>query len=715
MSSEFLSPLLPHQRVYGHLKARKQLRALPLLELLQGVYKTDAHFPQYAVNPEVGAYRYTMGLLGDKVVTMIAIALDVDCPTKKSSEPGAIDLWYEGEEPKVNALLDTHGGYFFRTKGGYRIVWLIVPRVLTCALDGKQWEADYLSWLAYLERTFGIKGDDACKDWTRLQRVPTGMRDGEKEPVLREVRGELTTFDFVCIADEDRAKAPVKAPKTKGQAKADVGGKVIVGDGAWFKWLDARGMVKRSMGPGKWAIRCPNEGEHSSESETGTVLYAPEAGHIYGYIHCSHSHCIDRDFRPFAPDLLSFVDGVSVEDAPSESEDEPFGAIVVDDRNRTKACLSSASVLLHERFGDSIVYDTFYQSVFLAGVKLDEPMVLAVMCDLQQKHSPSFTYDHVDRAFFHVGQRRKVDALEAHLRSVKWDGVPRIGTFATQHLGAEDTPYHHEVIRIFLLSLAARGTKPMGCQADNMPVFQGDQGLGKTQMLRALGGPFYAELDATIGSKDALEVIQGKWLVEIGEMGAMSRAEVADTKSFVSRQTDRFRPAYGRKVIEVPRRCGFAGTSNPARIYKDDTGNRRFWALEVGKLDLARIIADRDQLFAEAVHRVDSGEPWHCTDPVLLKEAERQQAMRHEGDDWERLIDIYARAREHVTVEELYKEVLSLDVAKWGKGEQMRVAGCLTRLGYVRKRESVQGDRLRCWVRKDGSRATIYAVPSSPR
>lgn len=714
MNSDLLSPLIPRQLTPGFPKARKQLRALILSELLRGVYRTDAHFVQYAINPDIGPWRYKKDVLRDHPVTMIAIALDVDCPGKKDLTPGAIDLWFEEERQKVLALLTMHGGLCFRTKGGYRIVWYIVPRELKEPLDGKRWEVDYLAWLAYLERAFDIVGDPSCKDWTRLHRVPRGMREGETEPCHRETVGQLSTFNFACVTDEDRARVPVKAPKTAGKAKADVGGKVIVGDGAWFKWLDARGMVKKTMGAGKWAIRCPNEAEHSSESETGTVLYAPEAGHIYGYIHCSHSHCVDRDFRPFAPDLLSFVDGVSVE-GPSEVEDEPFGAVVLDDRNRTKACLSSASVLLHERFGDSIVYDTFYQSVFLAGVKLDEPMVLAVMCDLQQKHSPSFTYDHVDRAFFHVGQRRKVDALEAHLRSVKWDGVPRIGTFATQHLGAEDTPYHHEVIRIFLLSLAARGTKPMGCQADNMPVFQGDQGLGKTQMLRALGGPFYAELDATIGSKDALEVIQGKWLVEIGEMGAMSRAEVADTKSFVSRQTDRFRPAYGRKVIEVPRRCGFAGTSNPARIYKDDTGNRRFWALEVGKLDLARIIADRDQLFAEAVHRVDSGEPWHCTDPVLLKEAERQQAMRHEGDDWERLIDIYARAREHVTVEELYKEVLSLDVAKWGKGEQMRVAGCLTRLGYVRKRESVQGDRLRCWVRKDGSRATIYAVPSSPR
>ena len=59
---------------------------------------------------------------------------------------------------------------------------------------------------------------------------------------------------------------------------------------------------------------------------------------------------------------------------------------------------------------------------------------------------------------------------------------------------------------------------------------------------------------------------------------------LADQVVSVARE-DRFRPAYGRYTIEVPRQCVFVGTANPA-LPARRTGNRRFWPVRCSVIDL---------------------------------------------------------------------------------------------------------------------------------
>ena len=143
-----------------------------------------------------------------------------------------------------------------------------------------------------------------------------------------------------------------------------------------------------------------------------------------------------------------------------------------------------------------------------------------------------------------------------------------------------------------------------------------------------------------LGSKDAMEQLQGVWIIELAELSSLGRAEAGRIKAFLSTRADRFRPSYGRSAADHPRQCGFAGSINPggSGYLRDETGNRRFWCVKcaVGwqddrRVDIADLAAKRDQLWAEAVHRATSHEPWWL-DTAAEAQAEAEAAERFETD-----------------------------------------------------------------------------------
>jgi predicted P-loop ATPase len=167
----------------------------------------------------------------------------------------------------------------------------------------------------------------------------------------------------------------------------------------------------------------------------------------------------------------------------------------------------------------------------------------------------------------------------------------------------------------------------------------------------------------------------------------MTRADVEKIKAFMSRTADRFRPPYEKHVVQLPRQCVFIGTSNKTEYLRDETGGRRFWPIECGKIDVAALRRDRDQLWAEALHRYNGGANWWLDTAELNAYAAEQQATRRVQDPWEAAIAEFLHERpslEDTTISDLLEKALNVHIERQDQAAANRVARCLRVLGWSR-------------------------------
>lgn len=164
------------------------------------------------------------------------------------------------------------------------------------------------------------------------------------------------------------------------------------------------------------------------------------------------------------------------------------------------------------------------------------------------------------------------------LEGLEWDGVPRVRRIFIDYLGAEDNEYTQEITEKFFKAGIARVFRP-GAKFDFCLVISGAQGIGKSTVLRRMGQKWFTDAVVSIKGKEAMDLLQGNWVIELSEMQAATRAENEELKAFISRQNDKYRPPYGRRVEDHLRQCIFAATTNDRIFLKDRTGGRRFWII----------------------------------------------------------------------------------------------------------------------------------------
>jgi hypothetical protein len=183
--------------------------------------------------------------------------------------------------------------------------------------------------------------------------------------------------------------------------------------------------------------------------------------------------------------------------------------------------------------------------------------------------------------------------LRDYLDALRWDGAIRVPTWLHDYLGAPQSNYTGGVGTVFLIGMVARIYKP-GCKLDTMPILEGLQGTFKSTACAILAGrEYFSDQLPDITSKEAFQHLRGKWLIEVAELRAYSRAQVDHFKEFLVRDTERYRPPWGRKEVIEPRQCCFIGTTNKSLYLKDETGNRRFLPVPTGMINIERLRADR--------------------------------------------------------------------------------------------------------------------------
>lgn len=251
--------------------------------------------------------------------------------------------------------------------------------------------------------------------------------------------------------------------------------------------------------------------------------------------------------------------------------------------------------------------------------------------------------DYISRCYQLTGKQALLDAndlamsqrtfhpVREWLEGLEWDGVERLDTLLVDYLGAADNDLTRAMTRKHFTAAVARVMRP-GCKYDYILTLIGPQGIGKSTLVKTMGGDWFDDSLTSIEGKEGMEQIRGKWLIEFGELTNYKKSTSEAYKAFISKQEDSYRPAYGRKVEIYPRQCVFFATTNEPAFLKGDTGNRRFWTVECDVDVITKDVWDglpqeRDQIWAEAVHRFKEGERLYL--PRELEQAAQQRQEDH--------------------------------------------------------------------------------------
>jgi predicted P-loop ATPase len=248
--------------------------------------------------------------------------------------------------------------------------------------------------------------------------------------------------------------------------------------------------------------------------------------------------------------------------------------------------------------------------------------------------------------------------IRKYFSSLVWDGIPRLDTLLIDFMGAEDIELNRMQTRLTFIGAVKRIFQP-GCKFDYVLTLKGDQGLGKSSFFQTLAfnNDWFSDSIEDIGDgKEAKEAIQGKWIIELGEMAAVRKGDQKKIKQFVTSQCDEYRSAYGRRTNSYPRQCIFLASTNDDEPLKDDTGNRRWWIVEVKERWFEKDKPlEVNQIWAEALHQYKTMEENNI--PLTLPKHLEEEAKAIQLENTDR--GVLASQIEYILNEQGYYEKYS--------------------------------------------------------
>jgi predicted P-loop ATPase len=288
----------------------------------------------------------------------------------------------------------------------------------------------------------------------------------------------------------------------------------------------------------------------------------------------------------------------------------------------------------------------------------------------------------VKRELMAIAHEQSYHPVIDYLDGLEWDGTPRLDTWLRDYCGAEDTDLNREFGAKFLIAGVRRIRQP-GIKFDTMLVMEGTQGIDKSGVAETLAIRdewFCGSLSLRSDDKTKAELLARAWIVECQEMDGMNKATSQELKRFLSTRIDVYRRAYGHEARSYRRHCIIIGTTNEDAYLRDPTGNRRFWPVRCGTIDLARLKADVHQLWAEAVAREKAGETITLS-PELRDAAGDLQQVRVVEDPYAVVLEEFAERTGRVSMDSV-KLLLGYEGGKMTPAEAQRIRVVMERLGW---------------------------------
>jgi hypothetical protein len=618
-----------------------------------------------------------------EIVGYLAVPLDIDLPVGICEEDReAVLVKLRSIDPPPTAIV--------WSGGGYQAHWLLegVQPMGIAALVREQTLA--------LARAMG---GDHIQNPNRLMRLP-GTRNVLNSK--KRAAGRVPSDAYVVEAYWDRRypvttslqtpSGPASPPET-GAAQTLAGldktwrDRIVSGDTSFLRSRD------KTRSAAVFAVAC-HLARRGWEAGTITALILDRSLGISAHIYDQ------RD----PPGYAAKQAAAALEVVQNDFRRDERGNILGEDfENVRRGFERLRTQLMYDAFADRMLY---VNGVTDGAALLDDIAVLGYRVKFEQELQFRPPKEYFFDACQVLARHHTISPVAAYLQEVQksWDGTPRIETWLIRTAGADDTPYVRAISRLILLAAVSRAREP-GCKFDEMVVFESPrQGTDKSTALAtlAVNRDWFADsLQLGSGSKEVIEHLTGKWIVEFSELTGIRKNEVEAIKAFLSRQTDRARLAYGRFTTERPRNCVFFGTTNSTRYLKDEE-NRRFWPVRIKVFDIPALAAMRDQLWAEAAHEQEAGASIRLP-RELWAEAARVQLERRVEDPWfEALDNAFGDIEGTVMTMDAWK-VINKPEAYRNQEDNRRFGEAMRELGFFREKTTVRGFARSVWTYRRGT------------
>lgn len=329
-----------------------------------------------------------------------------------------------------------------------------------------------------------------------------------------------------------------------------------------------------------------------------------------------------------------------------------------------------------DRFAGKIRFNEFAQQLYLCG---NVPWEKEDNCRAWSSHDDSALFSLVQAdyglksrqdfadALKNVSMRNKFHPVRELLDSLTWDGKEHIRSLLPEYLGAEDSDYTYQVMRLWMLGAVSRVYKP-GNKFDYTIILQGSQGIGKSTFLKqlAMDDSWFNDSLDSLDSDKAVQSLTGSWIIELAELKSLARTAggVESVKRFLTATQDKYRIPYERRADTFYRQCVFAGTTNKDDFLQDETGNRRFLIVQTGvkkpskSLFVPEIMDTIKLAWAEAVHIWKNEKPQLILPEAYMQEAKELQETNMADDGKRGIILDYLEGKTQVCAREIWFEAL---------------------------------------------------------